>query len=277
MTDPALAERPLRRILVAIDASRPSLEALEAAAILAARHGAELAGLFVEDIDLLRAAELPFAGPLALIGGSPLPAASIGASVRALAERARAALAEVATTRQLRWSFRVARGRVEVEVLQAAVEADLLALGRVGRGLAGGRRPGSTAQAAASRARAPVLLAAGEAANALPLWVAWDGSSGAEAALDLALRLAGSGDASPVLLVAAAGPAEAEALAAAASARAGRPLAWRFAGGPSPGDLRRALPFRAALVVGPASPVVGGTAGLERLLADARGPVLLAR
>jgi len=277
VTDPALAERPLRRVLVALDASRASLAALQAAAALAARHGAELAGLFVEDIDLLRVAELPFANPLALIGGSPLPAATIGPGVRALAERARAALEEVAASFRLRSSFRVARGRVEVEVLQAAVEADLLALGRAGRGFAGGHRPGSTAQAAAARASSPVLLAGGEDVDRLPLWVAWDGSEGGARALDLAVRLSRGAEAAPLLLVAAGSRAEAEGLAAKGSSRAHRPLPWRFAGGPNPGDLRRALPQRAVLVVGTSSPVVGGEAGLERLLAEARGPVLLAR
>ena len=54
-------ELVIRRILVALDASRHSLAALEAAAELAARLKAELVGLFVEDIDLLRLAGLPFA------------------------------------------------------------------------------------------------------------------------------------------------------------------------------------------------------------------------
>jgi nucleotide-binding universal stress UspA family protein len=54
-------EPAIRRILVALDASRHSLAALEAAAELAARLKAELAGLFVEDINLVRLAGLPFA------------------------------------------------------------------------------------------------------------------------------------------------------------------------------------------------------------------------
>ena len=55
-------ERPFeaRRILVAIDASAASLDALAAATALASRLGAALEGLFVEDEDLLRLAALPF-------------------------------------------------------------------------------------------------------------------------------------------------------------------------------------------------------------------------
>ena len=61
----AKPESSSRRILVVLDASPFGLEALEAAAGLAARLRAELQGLFVEDVDLLRLAGLPFARELA--------------------------------------------------------------------------------------------------------------------------------------------------------------------------------------------------------------------
>jgi len=49
-------EPTIRRILVALDASRYSLAALEAAIELAAGLEAELQGIFVEDVSELRAA-----------------------------------------------------------------------------------------------------------------------------------------------------------------------------------------------------------------------------
>ena len=49
---------PVRRLLVALDASGHSLAALEAAARLAAHLEVELAGIFVEDENLLRLAKL---------------------------------------------------------------------------------------------------------------------------------------------------------------------------------------------------------------------------
>ena len=58
-----MTERPVslvRRILVAVDASHHSIAALEAAVELATRFQAELLGLYVEDINLLRLAQLPF-------------------------------------------------------------------------------------------------------------------------------------------------------------------------------------------------------------------------
>ena len=59
MTDPR-ANDPSLRILVALDASPYSHAAIEVATILAADLRAELQALFIEDIDLLRLAALPF-------------------------------------------------------------------------------------------------------------------------------------------------------------------------------------------------------------------------
>jgi K+-sensing histidine kinase KdpD len=50
-------ELVVKRILIALDPSRRGQSALQAAAHLAAGTGAELAGLFVEDINLLRLAK----------------------------------------------------------------------------------------------------------------------------------------------------------------------------------------------------------------------------
>ncbi len=49
-----------QRILVALDASSDSRAAVEAAVNLAARFNAELTGIYVEDENLLRLADLPF-------------------------------------------------------------------------------------------------------------------------------------------------------------------------------------------------------------------------
>lgn len=49
------------RVLIALDANLRSLDALRLAAELAARLEAELLALFVEDVNLIRLAGLPFA------------------------------------------------------------------------------------------------------------------------------------------------------------------------------------------------------------------------
>jgi nucleotide-binding universal stress UspA family protein len=155
-------ERPfaVHRILVAIDASAASLDALAAAASLAAQLGSELAGLFVEDEDLLRLAGLPFGDVFRTAGGGRerLDRTSAEAALRALAARAREALERTASSHQVACSFRVARGRVVREVLAAAETADLVVLGATGHGRSSRGTLGQTARAAAGRARAPVLL-----------------------------------------------------------------------------------------------------------------------
>jgi len=59
MNSPKREEPAIRRILVAMDTLSDNQAVLESAAELAAQLEAELTGLFVEDTDLLQAAELP--------------------------------------------------------------------------------------------------------------------------------------------------------------------------------------------------------------------------
>jgi hypothetical protein len=118
-----------RRIVLGLDAGTPR-RVLEAAAALAARTGAELVGLFVEDIELLQFAALPFAHE---IGGASaarrsLDVASVERSLRALAAEAERMLAGTAGRCDVRWSFRVARG-VLVDVLLAAADLPAIAPG----------------------------------------------------------------------------------------------------------------------------------------------------
>jgi nucleotide-binding universal stress UspA family protein len=184
-------EWPIRRILVALDASNHSLAALRAAVELATHLEAELLGLFVEDINLLYLAQLPFAQEI------HYPAATtrhmeqdrLEQELRTQAAQARRALAEAADKAKLRWSFRVARGQVAAEVLAAAADADLLSLGIASRPLLRRTRPGSTALSVASKAPQIVLLLQHGEKMALPVVVTYDGSAPARRALSLAARL----------------------------------------------------------------------------------------
>lgn len=181
----------IRRILVAIDASPQSLAALEAAAELAANLGAELAGVFVEDINLIRLGSLP---AVLEIGGASarsrrLDEGRITRQLRSQAARAAQAMAATAGRSRVRWSFKVARGSIESELLQAASEADLFILGRAG--WSGQRKLGSTARAviAAGPSRT-MVVERGE--RLLPtLMIVYDGSERSQRALDTAVGLGG--------------------------------------------------------------------------------------
>jgi len=184
--------RLLRRILVALDASHHSLAALEAAAELAASLEAELQGLFVEDINLLRAAGSPVAREVRYpyVTGGRMDRARMERELRAQATQAQRALMATCQRRQIRWSFRVVRGDVTAEVLEAASEADLLTLGRASRPLMQRIRLGSTARAAATRSPRSVLLIQRDVVVRPPVMVVYEDSRAARQALWMAAHLA---------------------------------------------------------------------------------------
>jgi len=115
------------RILVRLEAAPPARVTMEAAAGIAAHLEAELVGLFVEEIELLHWAALPFTREVGLASARsrPLDVKAMERTLRSLANESREALAEVAARTSLRWSFKVARGSMP-ELLAAAAEADLL-------------------------------------------------------------------------------------------------------------------------------------------------------
>jgi nucleotide-binding universal stress UspA family protein len=191
-------ERPFvaRRILVAIDASAASLDALAAAAALAVRLGSELRGLFVEDEDLLRLAALPFADIVRSPGGERerIDPASAEVALRAIGSRARDAFERVASRQGVTWTFQVSRGRVVREVLAAAASADLVVLGAAGHGRPMRGAVGETARAAAARAPAPVLLLARGARLGGGVVAVDDGTPAGARALAAARSLAPEGE-----------------------------------------------------------------------------------
>ena len=136
----------LRRILVALDASPHSNAALEAAAALAGPLQAELAGVFVVDAELLRLSALPAARETGLTSAQrrTLDPESMERALRLQAERARKSLEDIARQHRLEATFRLMRGNVLAELLSAARETDLLAMGLLERAGALGANQGAT-------------------------------------------------------------------------------------------------------------------------------------
>ncbi|MBM3356950.1 MAG: hypothetical protein FJY54_04395 [Betaproteobacteria bacterium] len=125
----------VRRIVVALDAARIAEEALEAAAGLAAALQAELVGLFVEDIELMRTAQLPFARELGLASAvlRRLETSDMERALRLQAVHSRERLAAAAAALNLQWSFQVVRGQPLAAVFDALEGSDLVVFGRAGR------------------------------------------------------------------------------------------------------------------------------------------------
>lgn len=280
MTAPA-AERLFRRILVALDASAPSLAALELAAGLARRLDAELAGLFVEEEDLLRLAALPFARAYSAEAAdlARIDPDAMNRALRVQAARARRALETVAARHRVAWSFRVARGSAATALIEAARDCDLIGLGKASAAMARRARLGGTARATLARGPCATLMAQRDGAmdDRVIALHAGDG----ERTLGIAATLAR--DLRAELDVVAAAPDAAAAEALAREARAWldeRGLAGRAVpvGTADPAALARAINGlgRGLVVAAPEGPLASAGA-VEALVEQLDAPFLLLR
>lgn len=186
----------VRRILVAVDASPYSVTALEAAVDLAMRFQAELLGLYVEDINLVRLAQLPFAREVGLFSAEVrrLDVSEVERQMRGQQVHVRRIFQGTSERAQVHGSFRVTRGSVTQEVAMAASAADVLVLGRAGWSLLRRGRLGTTARAIVARAPSMALLLPRSSCVAGPFTVVFDGSPLAIRALDVAALLLGPQD-----------------------------------------------------------------------------------
>jgi len=118
----------VRRVVVALDASAPGKAALEAAAALAARLDAELVAVFVEDINLLHLAGLPFAREIGYPSAirRSIDAPAMERTMRLFADEARRSVELFAERTPLRWTFEVTRGSLPEQLLESAAEAEFI-------------------------------------------------------------------------------------------------------------------------------------------------------
>ena len=183
----------IRRILAAFGPASLSSGALAGAVDLAGRLGAELETLFVEDVALLQWTELPFVRPVSLHGrGSiPLSPGELELQFRALATDARARLTAFAAQRQLRWSFRTARGQMVREVRAAAAQTDLLVLASSSRPIAREALLEPSVRSLIELVGAPVLLLRSERPPSGPMHVVLEPGAEAERLLEAAVVIAG--------------------------------------------------------------------------------------
>ena len=181
----------IRRILVALDASQHSQHALDVAAQLAAWHNAEIEGLYVEDINLLRLAALGVGQEIGPTSPSPLPLEP-GQLARRLslgAAEARRLLADTAERHSVRWAFRVERGNVASVICHAAGEVDIVALGRAGAGRPGPGRLGSTARALTDQLPQSVIVVQEPVTTGQNVMTFFDGSECGRRAVTTAASL----------------------------------------------------------------------------------------
>jgi nucleotide-binding universal stress UspA family protein len=130
---PATEQTTIRRIVVTLDVSESGRPTLQAAVRLAAILGAELEGVFVEDINLIRLSGLPFlreVRPCSLAEES-ISTQRMQRELRTLARHAERMLEQAASEMDISWSFQVWRGHAEAASLVQAFGADIISMGRV--------------------------------------------------------------------------------------------------------------------------------------------------
>lgn len=183
------ANRLSRRVLVTLDADPDSLDLLERAADLAQAIDAELAGLFVEDENLLRLSELPGTEFVFSTGGSRRTSLTeMERQLRARAAEAERRLQRIATRREVAWSFQVRRCAWSQAVSEATQDALVVATGRSGRAPAHG-------YGLAPEDKSPRRVTAGGLA------VLYEGDQAARAVLDLGRRAAAALDTPLTVLI----------------------------------------------------------------------------
>lgn len=254
------------RIVLALDISPRSRAALELATALAAELDAELAGLFVEDADLLHIGRLPFAREIGLFCPAPRPLdlRQLELALRREAEQARRLLVEAAARSRLRWSFQVARGRIASALFTLAAEADLVVLGK--RPRVGVRQLGAALVQWQVRTAAPG-----------PVVAVYDGSPSCRRALELAVRLARTRGAELCLLLPAASDQAFMQLAndATVQLQGAGPACTRLTGGDIAEVATAARHLDAGVLVLNGDGRLRGGAGFATLLNEVDCPVLL--
>ena len=112
--------------MVALDATPKCMASLEMAAGLAAHMRAQLETLFVEDVNLLRLAGLPFATELDRASGEArsMDEAGIESELSSHVERLRRRLEWFSKNKQLQYNLRTVRGDYLTEAMHA--ESDIL-------------------------------------------------------------------------------------------------------------------------------------------------------
>lgn len=184
----------VRRMLVCLDDSPPSRTALEIAARLAVRFDAELVGLFVQDVNLLRLTELPFAYETDSFSAARrrISLSQMEQQFRVQARRLRHSFTLIVRRSKIQGCFRVARGAIVPTLIQVVRESnvDMIILGKTGRSLNRYRQLGSTTRSLLLlRGAALTLILQDGACLDTPIVVLYDGSSEAKRALAAAVDL----------------------------------------------------------------------------------------
>lgn len=192
-----------QRILIALDASPGSFVALQHTARLAQRLKAQLTALFVEDENLLRLAHLPFAREVRFSSGErqSLNTERIERDLKQQQLWLEQEIERLQKALGIRCAFQTRRGVLVNEIVSAAAQQDLLALGMASL-VNSQKRLGSTARRLLTESTSSLMLVGAHRTAQDSILVVLDGSASSQRALNKALMLADATTALHLLLCA---------------------------------------------------------------------------
>lgn len=181
----------VREILVAVDISKHSQAALEAAVALARTLEANIRGVFVHDEVWNHISRLPSISAVNTLTGQifPFEDDTMEERVRLLESRLRQKLENISRRRDITHSWHSARGIVEEEILVAAKKTDLITIGLKGSST---RRKimGSSARRVIEKTDKPVLVLKEGLRLGRTITAVYDGSTGSQKGIKMALDIA---------------------------------------------------------------------------------------
>ena len=185
----ASEERTIRQIVVALNATPHSDAALETAVYLARLLRTRVRGVFVEDENVLHAADLPDVREVYSATRHPkrLAGTDVQYAWREAAEHVEAMLHDMCRQARVQATLDVVRGSVTRELMRAAEADDLLIVGKCSTS-SSRRRLGSTARRLLVESPASVLTVRQPIHGTRPVTVYVDATDAAATALRLALR-----------------------------------------------------------------------------------------
>jgi hypothetical protein len=125
-----MSETVVRRVVLALDSGERTVTVVREAVRVASHFGAELEGLFVEDVELVQLTGHAFARRVAGEGPSrALSVADLEQEWRAFARAAREALEEEAERRRVRARFAVQRARAREAIRERLARGDVVVVG----------------------------------------------------------------------------------------------------------------------------------------------------
>lgn len=249
-----------RRVAIVFRGGDADAATLAAFKLFGTKSSAEVVGVFVEDVDVFRVAEIPYTREVYRLTSTArnLSTSDLEREVRVQAVRAESALRAIAEEAGVRWSFRTLRARLHSALREAAREVDWLVIGAA-------QTVVNALPDATHRRREP--------ASGAPIAVLFDGSENSLRAIRAGAELASTSGRKLAVLLAPRADEESEAIKLARDALGSRPVTYRLVTDPTPEGIARAI-----RALAPALFVLGDDEGGHLARAAPSGcPTLLVR